>query len=78
MSLIPGSEDTYFLEVTDLRAAADGQADAGGKFRYVYDKDVGIISLKIKGDTPHGWVRCAGRLTFDDLRELSAELSKAR
>lgn len=76
--LIPGSDDTYFLEAVDFRSRADGRSVDFGKLLFVYDRNVGILSLKIRGDTPHGWVRCGGRLTFDDLRSLVAKLSKGK
>jgi hypothetical protein len=76
LQLIPGSDDTYFLEAIDFRPAPDGRVAQYGKLLYVYNRDVGIISLRVEGDTPHGWVRCGGRLTFDDLHDLIARLPK--
>jgi hypothetical protein len=76
--LIPGSDDTYFLEAMDFQRVPDGRIAQYGKLLYVYSKDAGIISMRAEGDTPHGWVRCGGRLTFEDLQGLAARIPEKR
>ena len=55
---------------------AEGRHSDGtptGRRLYVYDAGNGLISYRAEGVT-QVWTRCAGRLTFDDLRALRARL----
>lgn len=44
-----------------------------GRAEYAYHRDEGILGLRVEGG-PHEWVRCGGRLTFDDLESVVRRL----
>jgi hypothetical protein len=56
---------------------ADGRHSDGtpiGRRLYDYDDRTGLTGYRGEG-VPESWTRCAGRLTFADLRELRARLN---
>jgi hypothetical protein len=73
LQLLPGSSDTYSISVKPAPKRQDGSSPhlAG---TYTYSEQQGILTLRLLGDRPDGWVRCAGRLTFEDLNELTRRL----
>lgn len=62
IQLLPGATDTYYLQGTD-------PGDSGAQFTFTYSERHGVTTLRVT-DWPHGWIRCGGRLTFEDLGAL--------
>ena len=67
---LPGSNDAYMINAQEFDTNGD---PAGPLGTYTYSSDFGVMTLRIAG-IPHGWVRCRGRLTFDDLRTTANSL----
>lgn len=71
---LPGAVGAYSIEAVDYRTGSDGRPVLYGRGLYTYTRDMGITTFHAQGDTARGMVRCAGRLTFEDLRALVARL----
>lgn len=63
------SPATYRLEADEIGPTGIAEEHHS----YLYDEEAGFIAFETRG-VPHSWTRCAGRLTFDDLRELRERL----
>lgn len=75
LQLLPGStsEDDYVLEILMLEARPDGRTAAVGRWLSHYRTDEGLLSFRTLTE-PDAWMRCGGRLTFDDVRDLAERL----
>ena len=62
-------------EINVVTTAVQGRPVVSGRQRFIYTSDEGIIAFSVHGGEDY-WVRCGGRLTFDDLQAVSDELGR--
>jgi hypothetical protein len=68
------SGDAYVLEVIRFEARA-GRNVPIGRWLHHFTRDEGLLTSRTMTE-PTAWVRCGGRLTFDDLRALTQRLPR--
>ena len=64
--------ERYLIEVTSDESARY-QHQWRGRAKYDYHPRTGILAFRVDG-ADHDWVRCSGRLTFEDLEFLVRRL----
>jgi hypothetical protein len=67
------SNEDYVLEILMFEPRPGGREAAVGRWLSHYRTDEGLLSFRTLTE-PDSWVRCGGRLTFDDVRELTKQL----
>jgi hypothetical protein len=70
---LPESPGAYAIEVLTRFRPMDGRPSQIARIHYRYSDDSGFESSQVEG-APESWRRCQGRLTFDDLRELTRRI----
>lgn len=67
------SNEDHVLEILMLEPRPAGRDAAVGRWLSHYRTDEGLLSFRTLTETT-AWVRCGGRLTFDDVRDLADRL----
>lgn len=70
LQLVPGSGDLYMIDVANRERPRVALVTRSGASTIFYRRGEGVVAYR---DTlsGHGWLRCGGNLTFDDVKHLS-------
>lgn len=70
IQLVPGADDLYRIDVAGRDRPRNALVARSGAMTIFYRTSEGVVAYRdtVSG---HGWLRCEGKLTFDDVTRLS-------
>jgi len=70
IQLLAGSDNLYRIDVASRERTRSDLLTRSGAMTIFYRRDEGVVAYR-ETLSGHGWLRCQGNLTFEDVEQLS-------